>query len=405
MRRTPSERLRIAVLGYIVRGPIGGMAWHHLQYVLGLSQLGHDVLFLEDSDDYPACYDPSTHQIGVDPSYGLRFAADAFNKLNLNDRWGYFDAHTQLWLGPAADWAAAYCEQADVLLNVSGVSPIRGWHENIPTRMLIDTDPVFTQVRHLSDPAARQRASRHNCFFSFGELIGSGQSSVPDDGFQWQPTRQPVVIDAWPLTQPPAGGALTTVMQWESYPAVEFAGQRYGLKSESFELIRDLPRRASVSLEIALGGQPAPRQKLAELGWRLTDPLAVTRDPWTYQQYLQQSRGEFSVAKQGYVGSRCGWFSERTACYLASGRPVIVQDTGFSELLPCGSGLLAFTDEESAIHAIAELEFDYLAQCSAAREIATEYFDSNNVLASLLERALNVGCSETSANALHTNSR
>jgi hypothetical protein len=389
MRRNASDRLRIVVLGYVVRGPIGGMAWHHLQYALGLHRLGHDVLFLEDSDDYESCYDPSTHRVGIDPSYGLTFAAHAFDKLNLNKKWAYYDAHTPRWLGPSADRAIDFCETADALINVSGVNPVRSWHGNIPLRVLIDTDPVFTQVRHLTDAAARRRAIQHNAYFSFGELIGSEQSSVPDDGFPWQPTRQPVVLDAWPEMEPSCGGAYTTVMQWDSYLPVEFQGRRFGMKSESFDLVRDLPKRASAPLEIALGGAQAPRSKLEQFGWRLVDPLAVTRDPWTYQEYLQHSRGELSVAKQGYVASRCGWFSERTACYLASGRPAVVQNTGFSSIFPCGRGIWAFEDAESALEGICHVDADYLAQCRAAREFAVEYFDSRKVLEFLLERAMN----------------
>jgi hypothetical protein len=142
-------------------------------------------------------------------------------------------------------------------------------------------------------------------------------------------------------------------------------------------------------LEIALGGAGAPRHKLAQHGWRLVDPLAVTRDPWTYQDYLQRSRGELSVAKHGYIAGRCGWFSERTACYLACARPAVVQDTGFSDIFPCGRGVWAFDSAESAIEGIRQMESDHIAHCRAARELAAEYFDSDRVLESLLERAFN----------------
>jgi hypothetical protein len=176
-------------------------------------------------------------------------------------------------------------------------------------------------------------------------------------------------------------------MQWDSYPPVEFAGIHFGMKSESFKLVQNIPAHVGVPLEIALGGKSAPRDELRRLGWRLADPLAVTRDPWSYQEYIQNSCGEFSIAKHGYVASRCGWFSERTACFLATGRPAIVQDTGFRELLPCGIGLLPFDDAESAIEAIDRVKTDYQRHSQAARELALEYFDSNKVLGSLLERA------------------
>ena len=394
-----SSRLRIVVLGYIIRGPLGGMAWHHLQYVLGLKQLGHEVLFLEDSDDYPSCYDPSTHVIGTDPSYGLRFADQAFARLELADCWAYYDAHRKRWYGPASDSAMRFCRDAEVLINVSGVNPIRRWLESIPVRVLIDTDPVFTQIRHLNDQAARDRAAQYNAFFSFGELIETSDNSIPDDGLDWHATRQPVVLDAWPADEGAADGRFTTVMQWDSYPAIEFDGQRYGMKSESFDIVRRLPGRVKRPLEIALGGSSAPRQELQRLGWRLVDPLAVTRDPWTYQAYLHSSRGEFSVAKHGYIAGRSGWFSERTACYLATGRPAVVQDTGFSRHLPCGEGLWAFDTADSAKEALQQVDVNYRAQCRAARDLAAEYFDSRKVLPSLLERSATFAAKTPNANS------
>lgn len=390
-RRRPlrESRLRIVVLGYIIRGPIGGMAWHHLQYVRGLVDLGHDVLFLEDSDDYPSCYDPQRSVTDTDPAYGLAFADHAFARLGLAACWAYHDAHRGRWHGPAADRAPKHARSAELLLNISGVNPLRDWLREVPRRVLIDTDPLFTQARHLQDPQARSRACSHNVFFTFGENIPRGESDAPDDGLPWQPTRQPVVLEAWPVTPPPAQSAFTTVMQWDSYSECVIAGRRYGMKSRSFEPYLDLPRLSGAPLELALGSSNAPRQRLNEHGWRIVDPLAVTRDPWTYQRYLQRSAGEFSIAKHGYVAARTGWFSERSACYLASGRPVIVQDTGFTAWLPIGQGLHAFNNPDEAALALKEVLADHARHAAAARELAEAYFDSRRVLTALLDRASN----------------
>jgi hypothetical protein len=381
-------RLRVAVLGYIVRGPIGGMAWHHLQYVLGLARLGHDVQFVEDSDDYPGCYDPERGVVDECPAYGLRFAAAAFDRLGLSDCWAYHDAHAGRWAGPAAgsilDWLAG----ADLLLNVSGVNPLRPWLLRVPARALIDTDPAFVQVRHLTDPVARALAAAHTAFFTFGENIPAGRASVPDDGFPWRPTRQPVVLDAWPVTPPPTGGRFTTVMQWDSYPAREFAGRRYGMKSESFGPYLDLPARCGRVFELALGSASAPRAMLRERGWELRDPLEVTRDPWTYQEYLRGSRAEFGIAKHGYVAGHTGWFSERSACYLASGRPVLVQDTGFTDWLSAVGGVVPFRTSEEAAAGAAEVTARYEFHAREARAVAAEYFDAGRVLERLTEQAL-----------------
>jgi hypothetical protein len=353
-----------------------------------LQQLGHDVFFLEDSDDYPSCYDPSRHVVDADPSYGLQFAGDVFSQLDCGDRWAYYDAHTSTWMGPLGDRAIEIAENADVCLNLSGVNPLRPWLMSIPARGLVDTDPVFTQIRHLTDAAARRAAGRHTSFHTFAENFGSPACTVPADGFPWQPTRQPLVPSAWPFTTAPAEGLFTTVMQWDSYPAVEFANQRYGMKSESFQPYKDLPGRVGTLFELAIGTEHAPRKMLQERGWRLRDPLEITRTPWTYQDYIQRSRGEFSVAKHGYVASNSGWFSERSVGYLASGRPVITQDTGFSRWLPTGTGLLPFSSPSQAAAALEDVAREAERHGRAAYEIAMEFFDFRKVLPKLLEQCM-----------------
>lgn len=386
-----SQRLRIVVLGYIVRGPIGGMAWHHLQYVMGLRDLGHDVIFLEDSDDYPSCYDPEKHVTGTDPSYGLGFAARVFDKVALGDHWGYYDAHTSTWHGPLAREALAFCKSADLVLNISGVNPLREWIISIPSRVIIDTDPVFTQVGHLTEPSRRTDASQHTSFFTFGENIARGSALVPDDGFPWQATRQPIVLNAWPVIDPPRNGKFTTVMQWDSYPAREYEGVRYGVKSDSFGPYINLPRMSGGGFELAIGSASAPRDMLESHGWELANPLAVAGDPWEYQKYIRNSRGEFGIAKQGYVGGRSGWFSERSAAYLASGRPVLAQETGFSDWLPSGQGILSFSSAREVLEGMGEVNSRYEYHCRKAREIAEEYFSADRVLTDLIEKCMHLG--------------
>jgi hypothetical protein len=384
-----ASRLRIVVMGYLVRGPLGGIAWHYLQYVLGLARLGHDVYFVEDSDDYASCYDPVRNVVDVDPAYGLEFAADAFERVGLRDCWAYYDAHRARWLGPAADRIVGVCQTADLLIDVSLINPLRPWLFDIPVRAAIDTDPAFTQIRHLTDATARARAAQHTVFFSFGENIATGQSAIPDDGFPWQPTRQPVVLDMWPVTAGPAEGRFTSVMLWNSYAAENYGGQRYGLKSESFEPYLDLPRRVGLPFELALGGHTFPKARLEDHGWRIVDPRAPTRDPWAYQHYIHQSKAEFSVAKHGYVAARSGWFSERSAVYLASARPVVVQETGFSTWLRAEGGVLAFTTPDEARQAIEAVNARYTFHCDQARLVAEAFFDAGRVLPDLLERAMN----------------
>jgi hypothetical protein len=325
----------------------------------------------------------------TDPTYGLQFATQTFNRVGLADRWAYYDAHTSRWLGPHANRILETCTTADILLNLSGVNPLRSWLTEIPVRVFVDTDPAFTQIRHLTDAAAQNLAVQHTAFFSFGENIGLSQCSIPDDHLPWQTTRQPIVLKAWPVKPGPPDGKFTTVMQWDSLPARIYNGRSYGMKSDTFGPYLDLPRRVGSILELAVGNPTAPRDLLRSNGWAVSNPLEAARDPWTYQQYIQQSKAEFGVAKQGYVVTRSGWFSERSAAYLASGRPVVIQETGFSDCLQTGAGLIPFSTPEEALAGLEEVNSRYEFHCRAARAVAEEYFDSAKVLNRLIEKATN----------------
>jgi hypothetical protein len=253
---------------------------------------------------------------------------------------------------------------------------------------MIDTDPVFTQIRNLVDAERKQLTNLHNAFFSFAENIDRPVHSIPDDGIKWTPTRQPVVLSAWPFSIGYLKGKFTTVMQWESYPSRDYKGLHYGMKADSYENFFDIPKRTSSSFEIALGSPSAPRQKFKDNGWLLKDPFAVAGDPWRYQQYIKYSKAEFSIAKHGYVSAKTGWFSERSAAYLASGRPVVVQDTGFSDLMETGKGILSFETSEEALEAIESVNKNYKENCRVARILAEEYFNSRIVLNDLINKSI-----------------
>lgn len=377
------------MLGYLVRGPVGGMAWVTLHFLHGLRRLGHDVWFIEDSGDSPwCCYDPERFVTDADPSFGLRYANEVFAREQLGHTWAYWDAHTSRWLGAGAAGAAEACRQADLVLNLSGINQLRAWSCDAPRRLFLDTDPVFTQVRHLNDPQARAHAAAHNRFFTYGEHFGRPGCTIPDDGFPWRPTRQPIALEHWPVKPCPPGAAFTTIMQWKSYAPAEHGGRRFGMKSETFPPYLDLPTRSKAPLELALGGTHAPREMLAQAGWRLTNPLENSLWPWDFRDYIRRSAGEFGVAKDGYVATRSGAFSDRTAAYLASGRPAIVQDTGFSSSLPVGEGLLPFSSPDEAIAALHSAQSDPVRHQRAARAIAEAHFDSDRVLGSLLEETM-----------------
>ena len=380
-----TKQLRILVLGYIVRGPMGGMTWHHLQYFLGLFQMGYDVYFLEDSGDTEySCFDPLRNVTDKNPEYGLNYADQVFKKVGLENRWAYYDHHEERWHGPISNQAKQIIKDADVLFNLSCSNTIRSWLNEVPVRILIDTDPLFTQIRNLTDPDRFKLSEQHNVFFTFGENINDPACQIPDDGFPWQPTRQPIVLDAWPVVPGHQENSFTTVMKWESYPGQYFNGRYFGLKADSFAGYWHLPGQTNERLEMAMSDKTAPRGSLSDHGWHISNPSHISSDPWKYQEYIQQSKGEFSIAKHGYVVGNTGWFSERSAGYLASGRPVVLQDTGFSKWMQTGKGVIPFNDKEEAIECIKAVNKDYKAHCVVARNIAEEYFNSSVVLSDLI---------------------
>lgn len=372
-------------MGYLVRGPFGGMAWSPLQYVLGFAALGHDVYYLEDSDDYCSCYDPAAQMTGTDPTFGLGFARDIFDRLGMGDRWAYHDAHTQSWHGPAGGRMIELCATADLLVNLAALNPIRPWLAQIPQRVMVDGESVFTQLRHLTKPNDRRSAEQHSHFFTFAENYGRDGCTMPEDGFTWHATRHPIALEAWPLTPGMRAGRFTSVLSWDSVPPVEYAGSYYGMKSTAFEEYLDLPGRVGPVFELA--ASRAPREMLLDKGWFVpTDAQmnTIVRDPWTYQQFIHGSKGEFCINRHGFVATRSGWFSERSAAYMATGRPVLSLDTGFSNVLPTGEGLFAFSSPQQVHDAIAMIDRDYEHHCRMARRIAEEYFDAGKVLQAML---------------------
>jgi hypothetical protein len=251
-------------------------------------------------------------------------------------------------------------------------------------RVLIDTDPAFTQTGFgMGGPF-----SRYQTLFTYGENVHK-RSSMPTAGQNWLATRQPVVLSHWKLEPGEPSGPFTSIMNWSSYPDREFEGRVFGQKNREFPPYYDLPRETSAPMEIAIGGAPqVVNERLSQGGWTIGDPREATRTPHVFQLYIGRSRAEFAVAKHAYVSTRCGWFSDRSACYLASGRPVVLQDTGFCDFLPCGKGLLSFGNPQEAKNAIAAVCDNYKEHCKTARKLAEEHFDSNKVLGSLLERCL-----------------
>ncbi len=386
--------MRIVVTGLIGHYPIGGVTWDYVQYPLGLARLGHDVTYLEDAGGWP--YDPETDGTTTDPAPNVRYLAAVMARFGLGDGWSYridLGGGREAYHGLPPAEVERRLAACDLFLNVSGACYVREPHLAARRRVYVDSDPAFTQIAlALGRPATVAQVGRHHRHFSFGERIGADDCPLPTGRVRWRPTRQPVVLDLWPVAPPPPDAPFTTVMNWTSYAPLTYGGRRYGQKDVEFLKILDLPSRCpGERFAPAIGGGPGARRPdglLAAHGWTVVDTRRVSADTDRYRDFLAASKGEVSVVKEGYAAARTGWFSCRSACYLALGRPVILQDTGFSRVLETGRGLLAFEDVEGAAEAVAAVSRDYAAQSRAARRLAEEAFDARAVLTRLVEEAI-----------------
>ena len=382
------------VAGYVATYPVGGVAWDYLQYVQGFDQLGCDVYYVEDTGRW--VYDPSRATFTADAVGNARYVERCLASLDprLATRWAVRGPDGRLH-GLEESALARLFDGADLFLNLSGSCMLREPYRAARVKAYVDTDPGYSQAKIAAvdagedDESLRSSVSlirEHDVFFTLGERVGHADCLIPTCGLTWHPTRQPVALASWPVRTAPHG-PMTTVMSWKIEPAPPTLGGRaYGGKDVEFERFMDLPSRTDEALEVALSGE-APRERIARAGWRLRDAGAVSATMEAYREYLLDSRGELSIAKNVYVATRSGWFSTRTAAYLACGKPVAVQDTGFSAQVPTGPGLHAFSTAEEAVEALAAIRADYPRACRHARETAEVYFDAERVCSRLIADA------------------
>ena len=377
--------MTIIVSGMIAADPHqGGATWAVLQYVLGLRRLGHDVFLIEPLT--PPKSRPADWEFASSES--AAYFQRVVEEFGLQGRAALLLAGTERTIGPGYAELRAITRKADVIFNISGMLADEALLAPIPRRVYLDLDPAFIQIWQ-SEYGIDMRMDAHTHFVTVGQSIGTADCPVPTCGRDWVPTAQPVVLDEWPAANGVKREALTTVGNWRGYGSVEFQGQHYGQKAHSLRPLFALPRHTHEKLAPALAihaNETADLDALAENGWAVLDPAQVAGTPDDYRRFIRESKGEFGIAKSGYVKSRCGWFSDRSVCYLASGRPVIAQETGFTRWLPTGEGVFAFQTMEDAIDAIDSLNCDYRRHARAARRVAEEYFDSDKVLPRLLEK-------------------
>lgn len=391
-----SQRLRIIVAGMAAQYPVGGVAWDYLQYPIGLHRLGHDVVYHEDTWCWP--YDPLQRTTTDDGSYSAAYLDDFFARYapELADCWHYLHLHDTSY-GMSRRTFDEFAATADLFLNVSGGSFFPDALAPGCRKVFLDSDPGYNQIILSERPSWSPNVERwcegvraHDRHFTYAENVGAPDCALPAVGIAWRKTRMPVVPELWSARPeaPRPEAPWSTVMTWNVFKGkLEYRGVDYRGKADEFPKIAELPRRVPRRFRVAVGGTEAPLAALAKLGWQAEDGPAATLTPGDYQDYIAGSRGEVSVAKQVYVALRTGWFSCRSACYLAASRPVVVQDTGFSRFLPVGRGLHAFSTADEAAAAIAAVEADYAGEMRAAREVAIAEFAARDVLSRLIEDA------------------
>jgi hypothetical protein len=395
---------RLVVLGTISTDPFAGMAWMHMQFVIGLQRLGHDVHYIETNSNWP--YDPLRQTHVNDSDYALPYLQRTAEQFGIGDRWAYRRGYSdKAWFGPAAQMAEDLLLHADAVLNITGSSAVAGQGLRAGRLVYVGTDPVHPELSYAEgDVSMREIIDEHDDTLTYGENIGRPGCTIPPLPNLRGRMRQPVLIDLWK-----AGAAtrphFTTVGNWrQSGRDVEFEGETYlWSKHHEFLKIIDVPTRVRTPMELATNLMPpekiGPGVKdgvhaggladgadvlLVKNKWDLVDGVALSTDPWSYRDYIKASSGEFTVARDLNVRLKSGWFSERSASYLAAGRPVITQDTGFGTVLPTGEGLFAFNTADEAVAAFECVESDPERHGRAARDIAEEYFRAETVLARML---------------------
>lgn len=382
--------ITVLVSGALANKPMnGGEAWVRLSWVLGLKQLGMNVYLIEQIGR-ETCVDAEGTVVAFEESINLAYFKQTTAQFGLADAAALIYAEGEQVFGMTFAEAVELAESADLLVNISGHLSLAPLLRRIRRKAYVDIDPGFTQFWH-ADGEAGARLDGHDVYFTIGENIGTATCSIPTGDIRWRPTRQPVVLDDWPAVDPEPFSRFTTVANWRGpYGPVVYNGQTFGLKVHEFRKFIDLPARTEQHFEIVLNIHPADHKDLQALqqgGWKIENPSVVTPDPLAFRRYVQSSGAEFSVAQGIYVDTNSGWFSDRSVRYLASGKPVLVQDTGFSRSYPTGAGLLAFRTLDEAAEGAWKITCDYEVHCRAARALAETYFNADTVLEQFLTDA------------------
>jgi hypothetical protein len=388
---TAGKRRTLVVLGMMGRCPFGGQTWLYLNWLRGLFRLGHDVYYVEDDATWP--YDPRANRIVDDPSYASEYLDRVLSRIGLSGKWAY----RALYRGPEECYGMSAValrdlyRRCDAILNVCGATVLNEDHALAPRRIYVETDPVTNQLELANGkPKTFEVLHAHDTIVTYGESYGEPGCGVPlAGGFTYLKTRQPIDLELWPMAFDAASPFYTTSGNFKQKGQdIEWNGETYyWSKHHEFLKFLELPRRcAKARFELWLNvDDEADRRRLLDAGFALQSPLAGSLEPFGYQDFFRRSRAEWTVAKDQNVRLQSGWFSERDACYLACGKPVIAQSTGFERRLPTGEGLFAFRTLDEILAAVETIEADYAKACRAARAIAEEHLEATKVCRRFLE--------------------
>jgi len=390
------KRKKIIVLGFMGGMPIAGVIWQHIHYIVGLQRLGHEVYYVEDTLNYP--YDPVAFNVSDDYSYAAQTIGRLAGEHGFQGRWAYCARFKDPFESAGMSLAElkTLYKEADCALNICGSHDMNDDLRSIRHLIYVESDPGVEQIKiDQGESATIDYLKEHRHLFTFGENIGTPAFAVPTHGFHWLPTRQPVVTDLWCPTaeapMPDPAALFTTICNWSTSGKKDIVWRDSNyLWSKSLEFLRfvEAPKRSGEPFEMASDIKKEEERGLFEKNdWRLVLPHDLSVDWNGYRDYITNSKGEFTCAKDQYIRLNTGWFSDRTACYLASGRPVITQETGFTAHYGGKEGLLSFSTMEEIVDAVASIRADYKKHSRAALAIAKEVFEAEKVLASLMERA------------------
>jgi hypothetical protein len=373
----------IIITGAIIKYPWGGLIQYWTAWFHGLKSLGYKVYYVEDVSWEYACYNVETKMMINDPSYGIMRVVEELKRFDMQNSWCFID-HNETHYGMSKQELIKVFKEADVFIDTQ-FDTLPQYSMKGPLRVLLDGEPGWNQIGIKNMIDSGESVPFYDAYFSLGLNIGTPKAMAPDLGITWERMMVPVLIEPTPYIPISKDASFTTVMAWQANPVKTYEGKTYGMKDVEFQKFLELPKLVNQKMEIAVSGPNVPWDLLKENGWNVVNADDISVSLKSYRKYINGSKGEFSVAKNAHVATKNGMFLERSGYYLLAGRPVVLQDTGWSEYLPTGRGLFAVNSLDEAVDAIDQINGDYQKHARWANEVAMEYLDAVKTIGGFME--------------------